>query len=62
MSITLQASEPVIAVGHSLGGVLSLMASIEAPHLFKAIVLLDAPIIGRLKSSLIRLSKNTGCN
>lgn len=60
MSITLQAREPVIAVGHSLGGVLSIMAAIEAPHLFKAIVLLDSPIIGRVKSSVIRISKALG--
>lgn len=59
-SIKEQASEPVVAVGHSLGGVLSLLAAIEEPALFKALVLLDSPLIGRLKSWVIRFSKRMG--
>lgn len=59
-SIRQQACKPVIAVGHSLGGVLSFRAAVEEPELFKAIVLLDSPIIGRLKSNLLRISKSMG--
>lgn len=59
-SIRLQASQPVVAVGHSLGGVLSLLAAIEQPLLFKAVILLDSPLFGRLKSSLVRFSKVLG--
>lgn len=60
LSIKLQATQPVIAVGHSLGGVLSLLAAIEEPAIFKAVILLDSPLIGRFKSSIVRLSKMTG--
>ena len=59
-SIQAQASEPVIAVGHSLGGVLSLFASIKEPSLFKAVILLDSPLLGRMKSILIRIAKACG--
>lgn len=60
LSIQTQACVPVIAVGHSLGGVLSLLAAIARPDLFKAVILLDSPIIGRVKSSIVRLSKMLG--
>ncbi|MFO9655761.1 alpha/beta hydrolase, partial [Legionella pneumophila serogroup 1] len=59
-SIKRQAEQPVIAVGHSLGGVLSLLAAIEQPKLFKAIIMLDSPLIGAFKSSMVRLAKALG--
>lgn len=59
-SIQQQTSRPVIAVGHSLGGVLSILAAMQNPTLFKAVILLDAPLIGRIKSNLVRLSKMLG--
>lgn len=59
-SIEEQANCPVIAVGHSLGGVLSLLAAIEKPNLFKAVIMLDSPLIGSFKSSMVRLAKTLG--
>lgn len=59
-SIQAQASKPVIAVGHSLGGVLSVFAAIAQPALFKAVILLDSPLLGRMQSTLIRISKTLG--
>lgn len=59
-SIKQQTSQPVIGIGHSLGGILSLLAAIEQPSLFKAVILLDSPLLSRLKSHLIRLSKLVG--
>lgn len=55
-----QANQPVIAVGHSLGGVLSLLAAIEEPELFRGVIMLDSPVIGRFKSSMVRLAKALG--
>ena len=59
-SIKVQTSTPVIGIGHSLGGVLSLMAAIQEPALFKMVILLDSPLINRLKSEIVRLGKRFG--
>lgn len=52
--------KPVIGVGHSLGGVLHLLAATRRPELYTSIVLLDAPIISRLSSFGLRVMKRTG--
>jgi pimeloyl-ACP methyl ester carboxylesterase len=49
--------KPVVGLGHSLGGILHLLVSIENPDLYKQIILLDAPIISRSSSSGIRVLK-----
>jgi len=59
-SVKAQSSQPVIAVGHSLGGVLSLLAAVEQPKLFKMVVLLDSPFLNRMKSNIVRLYKAFG--
>ncbi len=52
--------QPVIALGHSLGGFLSFFTALRRPDLFKAIVLLDSPIMGRMKSTMLAMAKRFG--
>jgi len=54
------AKEPVIAVGHSLGGYLSLMAAAMRPALFSAVVLLDSTIPGAWKGAALGMVKQFG--
>lgn len=51
---------PVIALGHSLGGVLSLLAAMRQPNLFSAVIMIDAPLLNRFKSTMIRFAKMIG--
>lgn len=50
-------SEPVILVGHSLGGILSLMAARARPDLVRAVVVLDSPIVAGWRAFLLRMFK-----
>jgi len=52
--------EPVLGVGHSLGGYVTFLAAARRPELFRAIVLLDAPIIGAIKGTLLGATKRFG--
>lgn len=52
-------AEPVIGVGHSLGGVLHFLVAVENPALYRQIILLDAPVISRLSSHGLRILKMT---
>ena len=52
--------EPVYGVGHSLGGYLSYLAAVQRPDLFRGIVLLDAPIIGPFRGSMLGAVKRLG--
>ncbi len=51
---------PVCGVGHSLGGYLTYLAAVRRPELFRAIVLLDAPIIGPFRGSMLGAVKRLG--
>jgi pimeloyl-ACP methyl ester carboxylesterase len=51
---------PVLGVGHSLGGYLSFLAAVRRPELFRAIVLLDAPLIGGLRGRMLGATKRLG--
>lgn len=51
--------QPVIGLGHSLGGVLHLLVAAENPELYQQIILLDSPIISRLSSAGIKFLKLT---
>lgn len=59
-SIETKADRPVIGVGHSVGGILTFIAAIERPDLFKCVVMLDSLIMGHIKSALVRLAKALG--
>ncbi len=60
LSIEKQADVPVIAVGHSLGGLLSYMGAVKRPELFKAVIGLDAFWASKIKLKMIYLAKRFG--
>jgi pimeloyl-ACP methyl ester carboxylesterase len=51
---------PVIGVGHSLGGYLSYLAAVRRPELFRALILLDSPIMSPVKGRAFGLMKRLG--
>jgi pimeloyl-ACP methyl ester carboxylesterase len=52
--------QPVHGVGHSLGGYLHYLAAVRRPELYRAIVLLDAPIIGTFRGGVLGAIKRLG--
>jgi len=54
-----KAGAPVFLVGHSFGGLLSVMAASQAPQLVRGVLLLDAPIVGGWRASIVGLAKHT---
>ena len=52
--------EPLVLVGHSLGGYLSLMAAYRLGTRVRAVVMLDSPLIPPWKATLFALMKKTG--
>jgi pimeloyl-ACP methyl ester carboxylesterase len=48
---------PVILVGHSMGGILSLMTAKAHPELVRCVVLLDAPVVAGWRALLLRAAK-----
>lgn len=49
---------PVILVGHSLGGMLSLMVARARPELVRCVVLLDSPVVAGWRALLLRIAKS----
>jgi len=52
--------QPAILVGHSLGGMLSLMAAKQRPDLVRCVVMLDSPVVAGWRALLLRLAKKQG--
>ncbi|KQQ40380.1 alpha/beta hydrolase [Duganella sp. Leaf126] len=53
-------TEPVILVGHSLGGMLSLLVAYKRPELVRSVVMLDAPVVAGWRALVWRLIKLVG--
>ena len=53
-------TEPVILVGHSLGGMLSLLVAHQRPDLVRCVVMLDAPVVAGWRALAWRLIKRFG--
>ena len=51
---------PVLGVGHSLGGYLTALAALKRPALFRAIILLDSPILDRWQGTVFGMIKRFG--
>ncbi|MES2129821.1 MAG: alpha/beta hydrolase [Pseudomonadota bacterium] len=49
--------EPVVLVGHSLGGILALMAAQRRPELVRCVVLLDSPVVAGWRALILRMMK-----
>jgi pimeloyl-ACP methyl ester carboxylesterase len=60
ISVLESGNKPVAGVGHSLGGYLHYLAAVQRPDLYRSIVLLDAPIIGPFRGSVLRATKRLG--
>lgn len=56
-SIEARQASPVILVGHSLGGMLSLMAARLRPDLIRCVVMLDSPVVAGWRASVLRFAK-----
>jgi pimeloyl-ACP methyl ester carboxylesterase len=58
--LTARYTEPVILVGHSMGGMLSLMVAKVRPDLVRCVVLLDSPVVAGWRALLLRIAKKFG--
>ncbi|MFC3853323.1 alpha/beta fold hydrolase [Salinispirillum marinum] len=54
-----QHGQPIVGVGHSLGGGLMFMVSLMRPELFRAVYVLDVPLMTFWESSVLALLKRT---
>ncbi len=52
--------QPAILLGHSLGGMLSMMAAHKRPELARCVVMLDSPVVAGWRATLLRLAKRQG--
>ena len=50
---------PVYLVGHSLGGILSVMAAALHPELVRGVVMLDSPLVSGWRATTVGMAKRT---
>ncbi|WP_431258196.1 alpha/beta fold hydrolase [Roseateles chitinivorans] len=53
-------SAPVMLIGHSLGGLLSLLAACRKPALARGLVMLDSPVIDGWRAHSLQVAKSAG--
>ena len=58
--LTTRYREPVILVGHSLGGMLSMLVAKKRPDLVRCVVMLDSPVVAGWRAWFWRLIKLSG--
>ena len=58
--LTSRYAQPVVLVGHSMGGMLSLMVAKVRPDLVRCVVLLDSPVVAGWRAILLRVAKRFG--
>ena len=57
---TVPAGRPVCLVGHSLGGILSLLAACRQPARAAAVVMIDSPVVAGWRAHGVQVAKATG--
>jgi len=57
--LTTRYTEPVILLGHSLGGMLSLMVAAMRPDLVRCVVMLDSPVVAGWRALLVNLLRRS---
>lgn len=58
--VAAQAPQGAYVVGHSLGGILGLMAASRRPELVKGLVMMDSPVVTGWRAHSVRVMKATG--
>ncbi len=51
--------EPALLVGHSLGGMLSVMTAALHPHLTSGVLMLDSPLVSGWRANAVDMAKRT---
>jgi pimeloyl-ACP methyl ester carboxylesterase len=58
--LSLNSKQPLLAVGHSLGAIVSFIAACKKPELFTGVLMLDPPLVWGKLAWMFRLAKLTG--
>ena len=55
-----EVGEPAMLVGHSLGGIVSVLAASLRPDLARGVILLDSPLVAGWRAHALHMAKRTG--